>query len=76
MAPFLIFDAVRDNWEHKETDFEEQLFTLLGVPWSFNYDTNRLYQLAITSNVSCDEAKSNPGAMYAKYATISSLPHQ
>ncbi|KAJ3485503.1 hypothetical protein NLI96_g4921 [Meripilus lineatus] len=59
--------GLRDNWEHKETDFEEQLFTLLGVPWSFNYDTNRLYQLAITSNVSCDEAKSNPGAMYANY---------
>lgn len=62
----LIIRAVRDNWENKKADFEGKLTSILGVPWTFNYDTNSLYQLAISSGVSCDDAKTNPGVMYAK----------
>ncbi len=61
----VLTNTVRDNWENKKADFEEKLSSILGVPWTFNYDTNGLYKIAVDSGLS-GEPISDPGSMYAK----------
>lgn len=57
---------MRDDWRNKKEDFENKLSIILGVPWAFNYDTHGLYQLAIDSGSSCEDAIKRPGVMYAQ----------
>jgi hypothetical protein len=43
---WLILSIVRDEWENKKAEKEEEVSKLLGVPWTFDINPNAIFPYA------------------------------
>ena len=51
---------VRDDWEENQPGLEAQLSSLMGVPWTTDYDIGHIYNTYATESY----AKTQPGKMF------------